>query len=79
MKSLRDTSPAPSGGTLPKGEGINDKECNMARKKQEPEKKKKVNTDGIMGLVGSTTEQGISETLEVNYMPYAMSVIISRE
>ena len=50
----------------------------MARKKQETEKKKKVNTDGIMGLVGSTTEQGISETLEVNYMPYAMSVIVSR-
>ena len=50
----------------------------MARKKQEPEKKKKINTDGIMGLVGSTTEQGISETLEVNYMPYAMSVIVSR-
>ena len=50
----------------------------MARKKQEPEKKKKINTDGVMGLVGSTTEQGISETLEVNYMPYAMSVIVSR-
>ena len=50
----------------------------MARKKQEPEKKKKVNTDGIMGLVGSTTEQAISETLELNYMPYAMSVIVSR-
>ena len=50
----------------------------MARKKQEPEKKKKVNTDGIMGLVGSTTEQPISETLESNYMPYAMSVIVSR-
>ncbi len=50
----------------------------MARKKQEPEKKKKVNTDGVMGLVGSTTEQAISETLEINYMPYAMSVIVSR-
>ena len=50
----------------------------MARKKQEPEKKKKVNTDGIMGLHGSTTEQAISETLEINYMPYAMSVIVSR-
>ena len=49
----------------------------MARKKQEPEKKK-INTDGIMGLVGSTTEQAISETLEINYMPYAMSVIVSR-
>ena len=50
----------------------------MARKKQEPEKKKKVNTDGVMGLVGSTTEQAITETLESNYMPYAMSVIVSR-
>lgn len=49
----------------------------MARKKQEPEKKK-VNTDGIVGLHGSTTEQPISETLELNYMPYAMSVIVSR-
>ena len=51
----------------------------MARKKKEPEQnKKKINTDGIMGLVGSTTEQSISETLELNYMPYAMSVIVSR-
>lgn len=49
----------------------------MARKNKEPEKKK-VNTDGIMGLHGSTTEQAISETLEINYMPYAMSVIVSR-
>ena len=50
----------------------------MARKKQDPEKKKKINTDGVMGLVGSTTEQAITETLESNYMPYAMSVIVSR-
>ncbi len=51
----------------------------MARKKKETEQnKKKINTDGIMGLVGSTTEQAISETLEINYMPYAMSVIVSR-
>ena len=51
----------------------------MAKKKKEPEQnKKKINTDGIMGLVGSTTEQAISETLEINYMPYAMSVIVSR-
>jgi len=51
----------------------------MARKKKETEQnKKRVNTDGIMGLVGSTTEQAISETLEINYMPYAMSVIVSR-
>ena len=51
----------------------------MARKKKEPEKlKKEIDTSGIMGLVGSTTEQAISETLEINYMPYAMSVIVSR-
>ena len=50
----------------------------MAKKKQPEEKKKKINTDGVVGLVGSTTEQAISETLEINYMPYAMSVIVSR-
>jgi len=51
----------------------------MAKKKQDTEQnKKKVNTAGVMGLVGSTTEQAISETLELNYMPYAMSVIVSR-
>ncbi len=51
----------------------------MARKKKEPQQNKaKINTDGVVGLVGSTTEQAISETLEINYMPYAMSVIVSR-
>ena len=51
----------------------------MARKKKEPEiKKDKIDTSGVMGLVGSTTEQAITETLELNYMPYAMSVIVSR-
>ena len=50
----------------------------MARKKQPEQDKKKLNTEGVMGLHGSTTEQPISETLEVNYMPYAMSVIVSR-
>ncbi len=49
----------------------------MARKKKETEQKK-VNTDGVVGLVGSTTEQPISETLEFNFMPYAMSAIVSR-
>ena len=49
----------------------------MAKKKQASDKKK-ISTDGIMGLHGSTTEQAISETLEINYMPYAMSVIVSR-
>lgn len=51
----------------------------MARKKKEPQQKlEKVNTEGVVGLVGSTTEQPISETLEINFMPYAMSVIVSR-
>ena len=51
----------------------------MARKKKEQElNKPKVNTDHVVGLVGSTTEQAITETLEINYMPYAMSVIVSR-
>ena len=51
----------------------------MARKKIEQEQNKhKVNTDHVVGLVGSTTEQAITETLEINYMPYAMSVIVSR-
>ena len=51
----------------------------MARKKKEQEQNKhKVNTDHVVGLVGSTTEQAITETLEINYMPYAMSVIVSR-
>ncbi len=49
----------------------------MAKKKPQ-ETKKKVNTEGVVGLVGSTTEQPISQTLELNYMPYAMSVIVSR-
>ena len=51
----------------------------MARKKKEPvQNKKKIDTSGVVGLVGSTTEQPVTETLETNYMPYAMSVIVSR-
>ena len=50
----------------------------MAKKKQETDKKKKIDTSGVVGLVGSTVEQPVTETLEVNYMPYAMSVIVSR-
>ena len=51
----------------------------MARKKKDNElNKPKVSTDHVVGLVGSTTEQAITETLEINYMPYAMSVIVSR-
>ena len=51
----------------------------MARKKKETQvDTKKIDTSHVVGLVGSTTEQAISETLEINYMPYAMSVIVSR-
>jgi len=51
----------------------------MARKKKETQVEKvNIDTSHVVGLVGSTTEQAISETLEVNYMPYAMSVIVSR-
>ena len=32
----------------------------------------------VMGLRAAVVEQGITETLESNYMPYAMSVIVSR-
>jgi len=51
----------------------------MARKKKETQVDvNKIDTSHVVGLVGSVTEQSISETLEVNYMPYAMSVIVSR-
>ena len=51
----------------------------MARKKKETQvNAQKLDTSRVVGLVGSTTEQAISETLEINYMPYAMSVIVSR-
>ena len=51
----------------------------MARKKKEVKAQgKQIDTSNVVGLVGSTTEQAISETLEINYMPYAMSVIVSR-
>ena len=51
----------------------------MAKKKQsEPSAKKPEVNENIMGLRPEVTEQPITETLEVNYMPYAMSVIVSR-
>ena len=46
-------------------------------KKKEPEAKKWTDPK-VQGLHGATVEQAICETLETNYMPYAMSVIISR-
>ena len=39
---------------------------------------KKVSNPNVMGLRAQVLEQPITETLEVNYMPYAMSVIVSR-
>ena len=49
----------------------------MAKKKQTEAKKIPVNPN-VKGLRAEVLEQPITETLEVNYMPYAMSVIMSR-
>jgi len=49
----------------------------MARKKNASENKKPVNPN-IIGLKAELIEQPIVDTLEYNYMPYAMSVIVSR-
>ena len=49
----------------------------MARKKKEPEKKK-LTPQNVEGLHAEVLEQPITDTLTVNYMPYAMSVIVSR-
>ena len=49
----------------------------MAKKKTEPKKiRPKINA--YIAGAGLTVEQPITETLETNYMPYAMSVIVSR-
>ena len=40
--------------------------------------KKTYNNPNVVGLRASVLEQPITETLETNYMPYAMSVIVSR-
>ena len=48
----------------------------MAKKKET--EKKKFDNPHVMGLHGQVLEQPITETLETNYMPYAMSVIVSR-
>ncbi len=50
----------------------------MAKKKQPEENVKRVNNPNVMGLRPEVLEQPITETLELNYMPYAMSVIVSR-
>jgi len=48
----------------------------MAKKKTE--EKKKFDDPNVVGLRAEVLEQPITETLETNYMPYAMSVIVSR-
>ncbi|MDD3346385.1 DNA topoisomerase (ATP-hydrolyzing) subunit A [Oscillibacter sp.] len=50
----------------------------MPKKKQPETGKEKVNNPNVMGLHAAVVEQSITDTLEVNYMPYAMSVIVSR-
>ncbi|MDY3014269.1 MAG: DNA topoisomerase (ATP-hydrolyzing) subunit A [Evtepia sp.] len=50
----------------------------MAKKKSYDPGKKRTTPEGVMGLHAQVLEQPITDTLELNYMPYAMSVIISR-
>ncbi len=49
----------------------------MAKKKQ-PENTRPAASPNVEGLHAEVLEQPITETLELNYMPYAMSVIVSR-
>ena len=50
----------------------------MPKKKQSDESKPRVSNPNVMGLRAAVLEQSITDTLETNYMPYAMSVIVSR-
>ena len=50
----------------------------MARKKKDQDMKKTVDASRVEGLRAEVVEQPITDTLTVNYMPYAMSVIVSR-
>ena len=50
----------------------------MPKKKQPGESRHPVNNPNVMGLHAAVVEQPITDTLETNYMPYAMSVIVSR-
>ena len=51
----------------------------MAKKRHSDDSSKRTGRDeNVMGLRAEVTEQPITETLEVNFMPYAMSVIVSR-
>ena len=50
----------------------------MAKKKASESNRSKVDNPNVMGLRAEVLEQPITQTLELNYMPYAMSVIVSR-
>ena len=49
----------------------------MKKNDKTPSKKPGVSPN-VLGLRAAVVEQGITDTLESNYMPYAMSVIVSR-
>ncbi len=50
----------------------------MPKKKAPQEGAKRVDDSNVKGLHAEVLEQPITQTLEINYMPYAMSVIVSR-
>ncbi|MBQ8883558.1 MAG: topoisomerase IV, partial [Oscillospiraceae bacterium] len=50
----------------------------MAKKKKEPEKKVAPKSNAYIEGAGTIVEEPITITLEKNYMPYAVSVIVSR-
>lgn len=50
----------------------------MPKKRKTDEETRRSADPDVMGLRAETLEQPITETLETNYMPYAMSVIVSR-
>ncbi len=50
----------------------------MAKKKTEEKTVRHAGDPNVMGLRGAVVEQPITATLDENYMPYAMSVIVSR-
>ena len=50
----------------------------MAKKKTEPKAVHPAADPNVMGLRGTVVAQPITRTLDENYMPYAMSVIVSR-
>ncbi|MEG1593740.1 MAG: DNA gyrase subunit A, partial [Oscillibacter sp.] len=50
----------------------------MPKKKLPDDRVVHKNNPNVMGLHAAVVEQPITQTLETNYMPYAMSVIVSR-